>query len=353
MVRNRLAPALTFRGPFRGLQTSIGSRQLGPAWATEAHNVLIADGAIAPWSGRRVPRYYRSLLDALANHYEISLDTPWRELPKRARHGILSGGSREEVPFEIGRGSAKQAVKRRWDGVLGELERRRSSGDASKHENLSRYCAPKPCPDCAGSRLRIEARSIRVGGVSISELTQRSVRDVARFFEELELSTGDRTIAERIVAEIGDRLRFLADVGLSYLTLERGSMTLSGGESQRIRLATQVGSRLMGVLYILDEPSVGLHPRDNERLLATLRRLRDANNSVIVVEHDEATIRAADFVIDMGPGAGIHGGEIVTVGTPAEIAASEASLTGAYLSGRRSIGIPTRRRPPGESSLVL
>ena len=327
--------------------------EFDPARVVPDGSLSISGGAIAPWSGRRVPRYYRSLLNALADHYEISLDTPWRELPERARQGILNGGGHEEVAFKFGQRDAKHSVKRSWDGVLGELERRNSSGAAAERENLSRYCTSQSCPECDGSRLRIEARSIRVGGASISELTQRSVRDVARFFEDLDLTTSERSIAERIVAEIGDRLRFLADVGLSYLTLDRSSTSLAGGESQRIRLATQVGSSLMGVLYILDEPSIGLHPRDNERLLATLTRLRDASNSVLVVEHDEATIRAADFVIDMGPGAGIHGGNIVAMGTPKEILADEKSLTGAYLSGRRRIAVPKRRRPFGERILLF
>jgi excinuclease ABC subunit A len=334
--------------------TGLGScDEFDPARVVPDESLSISGGAIAPWSGRRVPRYYRTLLEALADYYEISLDTPWSELPERARHGILSGGGREEMPFEFGQGTAKQAVKRRWDGVLGELARRQSSKVVSERENLSRYCAPHLCAECDGSRLRIEARSIRVGGASISELTQRSVCDAIRFFEDLELTAGERSIAERIIAEIGDRLRFLADVGLGYLTLERSSTSLSGGESQRIRLATQVGSKLMGVLYILDEPSIGLHPRDNEKLLSTLIRLRDASNSVIVVEHDEATIRAADFVIDMGPGAGIHGGNIVSVGTPKEIIADRKSLTGDFLSGRRSIAVPRRRRPFGERTLVF
>jgi excinuclease ABC subunit A len=315
-------------------------------------SLSISRGAIAPWSGRRAPAYYRHLLDALADHYAISLETPWRELPQSVRNGILYGAE-EEIAFAFERGEGKRAIKRRWDGVLGELERRHARKSEAEHKELARYQSPGSCPDCDGSRLRIEARSIRVAGESISDLTRRSVVDAAHFFENLELSAADRAIAQKVAIEIRDRLRFLKDVGLGYLTLDRSSATLSGGESQRIRLATQVGASLMGVLYILDEPSIGLHPRDNQRLLETLTRLRDGGNSVLVVEHDEATIRSADFVIDMGPGAGIHGGQIVALGTPAEIAASEHSITGSYLAGGRRIGVPMQRRPPGDRELVV
>jgi excinuclease ABC subunit A len=312
----------------------------------------ISRGAIAPWSGRRVPVYYRRLLEALAEHFAISLETPWRELPESVRDGMLYG-TKEEINFAFGRSGSGRAIRRRWDGVLGELERRHARDSEAKHKELARYRSPGSCPDCDGSRLRLEARNIRVVGESISELTQRSVADAATFFERLELSSGERAIAQKIVVEIRDRLRFLIDVGLGYLTLDRCSATLSGGESQRIRLATQVGASLMGVLYILDEPSIGLHPRDNQRLLETLTRLRDGGNSVLVVEHDETTIRSADFVIDMGPGAGIHGGQIVALGTPAEIASSEQSITGDYLAGKRGIGVPTQRRSLDERALVV
>ncbi len=316
-------------------------------------SMSISRGAIAPWSGRRAPAYYRNLLEALATHFEISLDAPWCELPENVRDAILHGAKQEEIAFAVGQRGSKSAVKRRFDGVLAELERRCARGSEAERRELSRYRSSGPCPDCGGTRLRIESRSIRVGGTSISELTQRSVAGAAVFFDGLELEPGDRVIADKVAAEIRDRLRFLIDVGLGYLTLDRSSATLSGGESQRIRLATQVGSRLMGVLYILDEPSIGLHPRDNQRLLDTLTRLRDAGNSVLVVEHDEATIRAADFVIDMGPGAGIHGGKIVAIGTPAEIVANVDSLTGVYLARKRGIRLPKRRRAPGDRMLVI
>ncbi len=306
--------------------------------------------AIAPWKQKGAARYYRALLDSLASHYGVDLATPWRELPARAQRGILEGGERIELALE--RRGRREVFARAWDGVLGELERRFADAGELERERLDRFRSPRPCPDCDGTRLRREARSVRLGGASIADLSRLPVSELASFLERLELTPARRTIAERILREIGDRLRFLADVGLEYLTLDRPAATLSGGEGQRIRLATQVGSHLLGVLYILDEPSIGLHPRDNARLLQSLFRLRDAGNSVIVVEHDEETIRAADFVIDMGPGAGIHGGRIVAAGPPAEIAANEGSLTGAYLSGRRVI--PARkRRPPGQREIRI
>jgi len=313
----------------------------------------LARGAIAPWGGRKLAPYYRDLLASLADHYGISLDTPFEKLPKRARDGILLGAGRKPVRFSFSRrGGRTETVERPWDGVLGELERRRAANEAEA-EKLTAFSSLVPCPACYGTRLRPEARHVKVAGLTIDELSARSIRQARDFVEGLELERTERAIAERIVAEIGERLRFLCEVGLGYLTLARPAGTLSGGEAQRIRLATQVGSSLMGVLYILDEPSIGLHPRDNDRLLASLERLRDQGNSVLVVEHDEATIRRADWVIDMGPGAGLHGGEIVAEGTPGEIAASDASLTGAYLSGRRAIAVPARRRPPRDKAIVL
>ena len=307
----------------------------------------LAEGAIAPWSGRRAPRYYRHLLSALADFYAVDLDTPWRALKNRAQQGILHGADEEEVPFPVtGRGST-ETISRRWDGVLGELERRYAIAGASEREQLARFRSARPCADCEGSRLRLEARSVRVAGHAIETVTKLSIEQALALLDGLQLDAMQEVIAERILKEICERLRFLTDVGLTYLTLDRASATLSGGEGQRIRLATQVGSSLMGVLYILDEPSIGLHPRDLRRLLDSLERLRDAGNSVVVVEHDAETIRAADFVLDMGPGAGIHGGRIVAQGTAEEIMADEASLTGAYLAGRREIPVPKRRRPPG------
>jgi excinuclease ABC subunit A len=312
---------------------------------------LPLERAVAPWSGRGAPRYYRGLLASLASHYGVALDAPWRELPERARRGILEGG--ERVALALERRGKRESFERAWDGVLGELERRFAAAPEDERERLARFRAPRPCAACGGTRLRPEALAVKLAGASIADLSRLPVAELARWLERLELPSARRAVAERVCVEIRERLSFLADVGLDYLTLERPSASLSGGEGQRIRLATQVGAHLLGVLYILDEPSIGLHPRDNERLLASLLRLRDAGNSVIVVEHDEDTIRAADWVVDMGPGAGIHGGRIVAQGTPAAILASPESLTGAYLSGRRAIPVPERRRAPGERALVL
>jgi excinuclease ABC subunit A len=313
----------------------------------------LAAGAVAAWGRRQRPRYYDRLLAALAAHYEIDLDTPWQDLPERARKGILFGSGSDEIALEVRASGKTASVKRRWDGVVGELERRFEGGNDFDREELARYRSPRTCPECGGSRLRAEARSVKIGGASIADVTRLSVEQAADFFGGLQFGPTQRVVAERILREIRDRLRFLSDVGLAYLTLDRSSATLAGGEGQRIRLATQMGSSLMGVLYILDEPSIGLHPRDNDRLLEGIERLRDLGNTVIAVEHDAATIRAADFVIDMGPGAGIHGGEIVAAGPPDAIIANERSLTGAYLSGRREIPVPARRRPPGRRTLVL
>jgi excinuclease ABC subunit A len=306
--------------------------------------------AIEPWNaaGRRVARYYAKLVAALADHFDVDVETPWQSLPKRARDGILFGTADEiAVPLESGKRSAK--VRRAWKGVVDELERRKVS---SGHD-LAQFSSPQPCPECGGSRLRREARHVRVGDLSIDALGRLSIAEAAAFLAKVELAPSKRRIADRILDEIRERLRFLLDVGLDYLTLDRAAGTLSGGEAQRIRLATQVGASLLGVLYVLDEPSIGLHPRDNRRLLDTLVRLRDQGNSVLVVEHDEETIRAADWVIDMGPGAGVHGGAIVAEGPPAAIAATAGSLTGDYLAGRRAIAVPSERRKPGERKLVL
>jgi len=312
---------------------------------------LPLERAIAPWRERGAPRYYRQLLAGLAAHYEVDAQTPWHSLPQRVRRGILDGG--DEIALEVKRGRKSLSLRRRWDGVLGELERRFEAASERQRESLRRYRSPHACAQCEGSRLRPEARCVRIAGSSIAEVCALSISDAARWVDGLELSPTHRTIADRVLLEIRDRLRFLADVGLSYLTLDRASATLSGGEGQRIRLATQVGSSLMGVLYILDEPSIGLHPRDNQRLLASLQKLRDAGNSVLVVEHDEETIRRADHVLDMGPGAGIHGGRVVSHGSPEQIMADPNSPTGAYLAGRVSIPVPKRRRPPGRRAIVL
>ncbi len=334
--------------------SGLGTREeFDPERVVPDESKSLGGGAVEAWSGRRTARYYGRLLEALAVHYRLDLETPWRALPKAARRAILFGSGAEEIEFSFEKRGKGASFMRRWDGVMGDLARRYEAGSEADRDELARFRSGRDCPDCDGSRLRSEARSVMLAGRSIADAARLSVAEAVRFIDGLELSASQQTIAERVVKEIRDRLGFLVDVGLGYLSLDRASATLSGGEGQRIRLATQVGSSLMGVLYILDEPSIGLHPRDNGRLLESLRRLRDLGNSVLVVEHDEDTIRAADFVLDMGPGAGIHGGRIVAQGSPADIMANEDSLTGAFLSGRRRIPVPARRRPPGKRALVL
>jgi excinuclease ABC subunit A len=300
-------------------------------------------GAVQSFGGRRRTRYYDRLVAALAAHFEVDPDAPWRQLPERARKGILFG-SGDAIAFDFEGGPDGEALTRRWDGALGELARRWEAAGDAEREELGRFRSQRRCPDCDGTRLRREARSVRVFDTTIAELAASTVEGLAAFLDDAALEPRRREVAQRILREIRDRLRFLCDVGVGYLTLDRASATLSGGEAQRIRLATQMGASLVGVLYILDEPSIGLHPRDNERLLAGILRLRDLGNSVVVVEHDEAAIRAADHVIDLGPGAGIHGGAVVAAGPPAAVAADPASATGAYLSGRARIPVPERRR---------
>ena len=334
--------------------SGLGTREtFDPVRVVPDDTKSLAGGAIAPWSGRRAPRYYSRLLDALAAELGIDVETPWRSLAPKVRRLLMEGAGTTEIAFAISRGGSRIRLKRRFDGVLAELERRFEAAGEAGRVTLRRYRSPRTCEDCAGSRLRVEVRSVRIGGRGIHEVNQLSVEQATRFLDTLELPPAKLRIASRVLVEIRERLGFLGDVGLGYLTLDRPSPTLSGGETQRIRLATQVGSSLMGVLYILDEPSIGLHPRDNRRLLDSLERLRDLGNSVIVVEHDEETIRTADHVIDMGPGAGIHGGRVVAQGTPDQIARDEQSLTGAYLAGRRRIPVPDRRRPAGDRAIVL
>jgi excinuclease ABC subunit A len=334
--------------------SGLGTRDaFDPARVVPDPEATLAGGAIAPWSGRQAPRYYARLLEALAAHFDVALDTPWRALPQRARDGILHGTGSKALDLHVERDGRRERFRRPWDGVLAELERRFQAASELERGTLERYRTARACEECSGSRLRVEARSVRLSGHGIDAVSRLSVDEAAALLTSLELSATQRTIAERVLREIQDRLRFLQEVGLGYLTLDRPAATLSGGEGQRIRLATQVGASLMGVLYILDEPSIGLHPRDNQRLLGSLLRLRDQGNSVLVVEHDEETIRAADHVIDMGPGAGVHGGRVVAEGPPAALLASEASLTGAYLSGRRGIAVPARRRPAGDRAIVL
>jgi excinuclease ABC subunit A len=292
-------------------------------------------------------------LFALASHYRFAPATPWKDLPQSVREVVLHGSGEETIPFPVGRGN-RGMVKRPFEGLLPWLDRRlRETRSSWIRDEIEGLIAEARCAACDGTRLRRETRFVRIGGRSIVEVSAMPIRDAVPFFAALELPPVETEIARPILKEITARLGFLVDVGLDYLTLERGAATLSGGEGQRIRLATQIGSRLTGVLYVLDEPSIGLHQRDTERLLRTLRQLRDLGNTVVVVEHDRDVILAADHVIDMGPGAGVHGGEIVAIGTPAEIQANPASLTGRYLAGEVAIPMPEhRRRGPGWSLAV-
>ncbi len=310
-------------------------------------------GAIAPWS-RRTQVFHHQALSSLAAHYRFSMEVPFRDLPERVRHLVLFGSSGESVRFLLEEGDRRYAYTKPFEGVMNNLERRfRETDSEDVREELSRYMNNRPCRSCRGARLKKEALCVHVGGKGIDGVTALPVKDAIDFFGSLPLTPKEEQIASRILKEIRSRLSFLANVGLDYLNLSRASSTLSGGEGQRIRLATQIGASLMGVLYILDEPSIGLHQRDNRRLLSTLTQLRDLGNTVLVVEHDEETIRTADYVIDMGPGAGEHGGYVVAAGPPEEILRCEASLTGQYLSGRKEIPVPRARRRSNGHALTL
>jgi len=305
----------------------------------------LAGGAVRGWDRRNA--YYFQLIQALARHYRFDIETPWGDLPEAVRHVLLYGSGEERIEFryfDARGGSARRSHP--WEGILPNLERRyRETESTTVREELAKYRGTRACADCGGSRLNLAARHVYVGSQTLPQVTALPIAETLRFFTSLEVEGWRGEIARRLVREITDRLTFLVDVGLDYLSLDRSAETLSGGEAQRIRLASQIGSGLVGVMYILDEPSIGLHQRDNQRLLDTLTRLRDLGNTVLVVEHDEDAIRQADYVVDLGPGAGIHGGRIVAQGTPAEIEASADSLTGQYLSGRRRIPVPPVRTP--------
>ncbi|MGB4611794.1 MAG: excinuclease ABC subunit UvrA [Methanothermobacter thermautotrophicus] len=309
----------------------------------------INEGAIVPWSksGKR-DNYYHQMLRAVAEHYGFSLDTPFRDLDEEHRRAILYGTD-EKIQFVFQRKNRTYRVNRRFEGVIPRMERIYMETKSNYMRTyIGRFMSNHACPVCGGSRLRPESLSVTINGRSIHDVVEMSIREAHEFFDSLKLTEREEYIAREVLKEIRERLRFLIDVGLDYLTLSRSSGTLSGGEAQRIRLATQIGSGLVGVLYILDEPSIGLHQRDNRRLIETLKRLRDLGNTLIVVEHDEETILSADHVVDIGPGAGEHGGCVVAEGTPEEIMEDPDSLTGAYLSGRETIPLPeVRRRPSG------
>jgi excinuclease ABC subunit A len=309
-------------------------------------HLSLAGGAVRGWDRRN--DHYFHMIQSLAKHYGFDIETPWDQLPEHVRHVLLNGSGSEAIEFSYRDGGNRRARRRHaFEGILPNLTRRyRETESPMVREELARYLGVRACPECAGTRLNRAARFVFVAGRSLPEVAHLTVGRALEFFSTLALAGWRGEVASKIVKGVSERLRFLSDVGLDYLTLDRSAETLSGGESQRIRLASQVGSGLTGVMYILDEPSIGLHQRDNRRLLTTLQQLRDLGNTVIVVEHDEEAIRAADHVIDLGPGAGAHGGHLVAQGTPAEVAATPASVTGQYLSGRRRIALPALRMRP-------
>ncbi|AOS96859.1 UvrABC system protein A [Microbulbifer aggregans] len=304
----------------------------------------ISEGAIRGWDRRNI--YYYHMLDSLAEHYGFDLDTPWKKLRKKDRQVILHGSGDTVIDFSYVNDRGDVTVRRHtFEGIIPNFQRRyRDTESQSVRDELAKYLSTQSCPECGGTRLRREARNVFVDDRTLSQITELPVGDAFDYFaHQLKFSGAQKEIADKILKELRDRFRFLVDVGLNYLTLNRSAETLSGGEAQRIRLASQIGAGLVGVMYILDEPSIGLHQRDNERLLATLTHLRDLGNTVIVVEHDEDAIRSADFIVDIGPGAGVHGGEVVAAGTAEKIAECERSLTGQYLSGKKEIAVPEER----------
>jgi excinuclease ABC subunit A len=306
-------------------------------------------GAVVPWSNQTPPSpYYAQALTSVVEHFGVDMDTPWRDLPESVRDVILNGSGKEIIPLSFNDGRRSYKTEKPFEGVIPNIQRRWRETDSNWiRDELSRYQATAPCEACEGHRLKPEALAVKIQGRHVGEISALSIAGAREWFAGLEsgMSDKDRSIADRILREINERLGFLGNVGLDYLSLSRTSGTLSGGESQRIRLASQIGSGLTGVLYVLDEPSIGLHQRDNDRLLATLKRLRDIGNTVIVVEHDEDAIRSADYLVDMGPGAGVHGGTIVAQGTPEEVMAVPESVTGQYLTGKRAVPLPAVRRP--------
>ncbi|MDP2334303.1 MAG: excinuclease ABC subunit A, partial [Reyranella sp.] len=319
-----------------------------PEMVAPDDRLSLGEGAIAPWADSS-GQYYMQTLESIAKHFKVKMSTPWRDLPKKVRDTILNGSGGESIAMRYDDGIRQYQTTKPFEGVIPNLDRRWKETDSSwVREELERFQHESKCEVCGGARLKPEALAVKIGGLHISQVTEFSIGDAVKWFLDLppKLTAKQREIAERILKEINERLGFLDNVGLSYLTLDRGSGTLSGGESQRIRLASQIGSGLTGVLYVLDEPSIGLHQRDNDRLLKTLTRLRDLGNTVLVVEHDEDAIRSADHLVDMGPGAGAHGGHVIAQGTPEEVMRNSASLTGQYLSGFRQIPIPKVRREP-------
>ncbi|MCQ6563598.1 excinuclease ABC subunit UvrA [Paenibacillus mendelii] len=355
---DELAPRMfSFNSPFGACPDcdGLGAKMIvDPDLLVPDNRKSIEGGAFEAWAGS-TSNYYPQFLQAVSQHYGIPMDVPVSELSDEHMKKLMygTGGERVRFRYENDFGHAKEAYVP-FEGIVHNLERRyRETGSDGIREHIEQYMSAKPCGGCKGNRLRKESLAVTIGAQNIAYVTSLSIGDAQQFFDGLELSEKERTIAQLILKEINSRLGFLVNVGLEYLTLNRAAGTLSGGEGQRIRLATQIGSSLMGVLYILDEPSIGLHQRDNDKLIGTLEHMRNLGNTLIVVEHDEDTMLAADYIIDIGPGAGVHGGNIVAQGTPTEVMASEKSLTGAYLSGRKFIPVPLKRRPTGEKWLEI
>jgi len=339
----------SFNNPFGACPVCDGlgtEQKIDPDQVVPDPTLSLRDGAILPWAKTSAP-YYQQTLQAVVKHFGASTGTAWNELPFDVQHAVLYGTDKTKIEFVYDDGLRQYRTTKVFEGVIGNLERRyKETESAGMREEIEKYMSAKPCVACGGYRLKPEALAVKIDGLHIGQVTEKSIRDSLSWFQALpaSLTASQQTIGERILKEIRERLNFLVDVGLDYLSMARNSGTLSGGESQRIRLASQIGSGLTGVLYVLDEPSIGLHQRDNARLLETLQRLRDLGNTVIVVEHDEDAILTADYVVDIGPGAGVHGGEIVAEGTPGDILNHPDSLTGKYLSGRMGIAMPVERR---------
>jgi len=346
----------SFNGPYGACPDcmGLGSRmEPDPDLIVPDGSLSLSEGALKPFSGGM--NYYPQLITAVAKHFEVDEDTSWNDLPEKVQNALLYGLGEERIRIDYHTRDGRETHWfSKWEGAVNAVLRRHDETESEgSKEKLEEYMSVIPCATCHGARLKPEILAVTFGGKNIAEVTGLSANKSLEFFSTVNLSDRDEQIGRRVIKEIIERLRFLVDVGLDYLTLERGTATLSGGEAQRIRLATQIGSGLMGVLYILDEPSIGLHQRDNARLIATMERLRDLGNTVIVVEHDEETIRAADFVVDMGPGAGEHGGFIVCQGTTEDLLKCPESLTGMYLSGERSIPVPATRRPMDRGAVVI
>jgi len=346
----------SFNNPYGACPTCGGlgtTMHFDPDLVLPNPSLSLREGAILPWAGRN-SSYFHQMLDALSEHYEIDIYTPFKDLSPEVQHALLYGSGEEKIKFYFELNGRKIFHHKEFEGVISNLERRYRETDSDFiREELERYMNNNPCPACHGNRLRQESLFVKVDGRSICDITNLSIKEAFKLFYNIRLSDRDMEIAARILKEIRERLGFLINVGVDYLTLDRSSATLSGGEGQRIRLATQIGSSLVGVLYILDEPSIGLHQRDNIRLLEALKRLRDIGNTVLVVEHDEETILSSDYIVDMGPGAGVDGGNVVFCGTPQEIVKDENSLTGKYLSRKLTIPVPIKRRRPDKRYFVV